>query len=127
VLAGQRRKTLRLGASSRFARPALSHWLRVPRRSAAALLALGCALPLLAPSRSSACSLVVRGTACVGSQRPNHALHDQLPPPSNAAAPSQPDAPPSEGAFLPVLLVLALNSAAMLIRLVSSRPSWIKD
>jgi hypothetical protein len=127
VLAGQRRKTVRLDALG-LAGPALSHWLQVPRRLVLALLAFGCVLPLLVPSRSSACSLVVRGAPCVGSQRSNHARHDQVPPRPPAAAPSRPDAPPpAEGGSLPVLLILALNSAVMLIRLVSSAPSWIKD
>jgi hypothetical protein len=128
VLAGQRREAVRLGAGLRFAGPAASHPLRAPRRLVLALLALGCAFSLLAPSHSSAYGLVVRDAPWVGSQRPNHALHNQGPPRSNAAAPSQPDAPPrAEGGSLPVLLILALNSAVLLIRLVSSPPGWIKD
>ena len=64
----------------------------------------------------------------LGSLQSNHARHDQVPPRLTAAAPSRPDVPSTaDGASLPVLLVLALNSAAMLIRLVSSPPSWIKD
>jgi hypothetical protein len=81
---------------------------RLRPRLTVAVLALGCVLPLLAPSQSWASGLVV-------------------PPHLTAAAPSRPDMPSSEGAFLPVLLVLALNSAAMVIRLVSSPPSWLKD
>jgi hypothetical protein len=129
VLAGQRREAVRLGAGLRLAGPAPSHQLPVPRRLVLALLALGCALSLLAPSHSSASSPVVpRDASWVGSQRPNHARHNQGPPRSNAAAPSQPDAPPrAEGGSLPVLLILALDSAAMVIRLVSSPPGWIKD
>jgi hypothetical protein len=50
-----------------------------------------------------------------------------VPPRLTAAAPSQPDVPSTaDGASL-LVLVLALNSAGMLIRLVSSPPSWIKD
>jgi hypothetical protein len=127
VLAGERRETARLGTASGFARPAVSRWLRVTRRFAAVLLACGCVLPLLAPSRSSARSLVVRDAPRVASQRPIYPLHNHVPPDLTAAAPSQPDVPPSEGAFVPVLLVLALNSAAMVVRLVSSPPSWMKD
>jgi hypothetical protein len=84
-------------------------------------------VPLLAPSRSSACSLVVRDAPRVASQRPIYPRHDHVPPDLTVAAHSQPDVPPSEGAFLSVLLGLALNSAAMVIRLVSSPPSWMKD
>jgi hypothetical protein len=84
-------------------------------------------LPLLTPSRSSACRLVVRDAPCVASQQPIYPRHDHVPPRSTAAARSQPEVPSSDGAFLPVLVVLALNSAAMVIRLVSSPPSWIKD
>jgi hypothetical protein len=127
VLAGQRRKTVRLDAGLGLAGPAPSHRLRVPRRLVLALLALSCVLPLLAPSRSSASSLVVGRETDAGSPQSHHARHDQVPPPT-AAAPSRPDAPPpAEGGSLPVLLILALNSAVMLIRLVSSPPSWIKD
>jgi len=60
--------------------------------------------------------------------RPNYARHDEVLRRLTVAAHSQPDArSTAERASLPVLLVLALNSAAMLIRLVSSPPSWIKD
>lgn len=128
MLAGERREAVRLGAGSGFAGPAASHPLRVPRRLAVALLALGFVLPLLAPSRSSASSLIVRREANAGGLQPNHPRHDQVPPQLTAAAPSRPDVPSTaERASLPVLLVLALNSAAMVIRLVSSPPSWMKD
>jgi hypothetical protein len=127
VLAGQRREAVRLGAGLRLAGPAPSHQLPVPRRLVLALLALGCTFSLLAPSHSSASSPVVPRDAHARSLRPNHARHDEVPPRLTAAARSQPDAPPNEGAFLLVLLVLALDSAAMVIRLVSSPPSWIKD
>jgi hypothetical protein len=130
MLAGQRRAAVRLGAGLGFAGPAPSHPLRVPGRLALvlALLALGCALPLLAPSHSSASSLVVRREAHARSPRPNYARHDEVPPRLTAAALSRSDErPTAERASLTVLLVLALNSAAMLIRLVSSPPSWIKD
>jgi hypothetical protein len=70
---------------------------------------------------------VVRDAPCVASQQLIYPRHDHAPPRSNAAAPSRPDVPSSGGALLPILLVLALNSAAMVIRLVSSPPSWIKD
>jgi hypothetical protein len=92
-----------------------------------ALLAFGCVLPLLAPSRSSASSLVVGRETDAGNPQSHHA-HDQVPPRQTAAVPGRPDAPPpAEGGSLPVLLILALNSAVMLIRLVSSPPNWIKD
>jgi hypothetical protein len=123
VLADQRRETVWLGTDAGSAGP----HRRVLRRVAVALLASSCVLPLLAPSRSSACSLVVRDAPCVASQQPIYPRHDHVPPRSNAAARSQPDVPSSEPAFLPVLLVLALNSTAMVIRLVSSPPSWMKD
>jgi uncharacterized membrane protein YbhN (UPF0104 family) len=126
VLAGLRRVAVRLGAGSGFAGSAPSHRLGVPRRLAVALLALSCVLPLLAPNQSSASSLVVRREANAGSLQPSHARHDQVPPHLTAAAPSRPDVPSSEGAFLPFLLVLALNSVVMVIRLVSSPPSWMK-
>jgi hypothetical protein len=128
VLAGHRREPVRLGAGLRLAGPAASHPLRASRRVVLALLALGCAVSLLAPSPSSASSRVVpRDASWVGSQRPNHARRDQGPPRLTAAARSQPDAPANQGAFLLVLLVLALDAAAMVIRLVSSAPGWIKD
>ena len=128
ALAGQRREAVRLGAGLRFAGPAASHPLRAPRRLVLALLALGCAFSLLAPSHSSASSPVVPRDAHARSLRPNHARHDEVPPRLTAAARSQPDAPPrAEGGSLPVLLILALNSAVLLIRLVSSPPGWIKD
>jgi uncharacterized membrane protein YbhN (UPF0104 family) len=126
VLAGLRRVAVRLGAGSGFAGSAPSHRLGVPRRLAVALLALSCVLPLLAPNQSSASSLVVRREANAGSLQPSHPRHDQVPPHLTAAAPSRPDVPSSEGAFLPFLLVLALNSVVMVIRLVSSPPSWMK-
>jgi hypothetical protein len=126
VLAGQRRKTVRLGAGLRLAGPAPSHRLRVARRLVLALLAFGCVLPLLAPSRSSASSLVVGRETDAGNPQSHHARHDQVR--QTAAVPGRPEAPPpAEGGSLPVLLILALNSAVMLIRLVSSPPSWIKD
>jgi hypothetical protein len=128
VLAGQRREAVRLGAGLGLAGPAPSHPLRVPRLSVLALLALGCAFSLLAPSQSSASSLVVRRETHAGSPQSHRARHAQVPPHLTAAAPSQPDVRSiADGASLPVLLVLALNSAVMLIRLVSSPPSWIKD
>jgi len=128
VLAGQRRKTVRLDAGLRLAGPAPSHRLRVPRRLVLALLALSCVLPLLAPSRSSASSLVVGRETDAGNPQSHHARHDQVPSRQTAAVPGRPDAPPpAEGGSLPVLLILALNSAVMLIRLVSSPPNWIKD
>jgi hypothetical protein len=80
-----------------------------------ALLALGFVLPLLAPSRSSASSLIVRREANAGGLQPNHPRHDQVSPQLTAAAPSRPDVRPTEGASLQVLFVLTLNSAAMLI------------
>jgi hypothetical protein len=120
VLAGQRRVAVRLGAGLRFAGPAASHRVRVPRRLVLALLALGCAFSLLVPSHSSASNLVVPREAHARSLRPNHAR-------LNAAARSRSDErPTAERASLPVLLILALNSVVMLIRLVSSRPSWMK-
>jgi hypothetical protein len=111
-----------------LAGPAPSHPLRVPRRLVLALLALGCAFSLLAPSHSSASSLVVPREALARSLRPNHARHDEVPPRLTAAERSRPDVrPTAERASLLVLLVLTLNSAVMLIRLVSSPPSWLKD
>jgi hypothetical protein len=128
VLAGQRRVAVRLGAGLKFAGPAPSHRLGVPRRFAVALLALGCVLSLLAPSHSSASSLVVPREAHARSLRPNYARHDEVPPHLTAAAPSRPDVRSiADGASLLLLLVLALNSAAMVIRLASSPPSWMKD
>jgi hypothetical protein len=128
VLAGQRRETVRLGSGSGLPGPAPSHRLGVPRRLVLALLALGCAFSLLAPSHSSASNLVVPREAHARSLRPNHARYDEVPPRPTAAAPSRPDVPSTaNGASGLVLLVLALNAAAMLIRLVSSPPSWIKD
>jgi hypothetical protein len=128
VLADQRRETPRLGARSRFARPAPAHRPRVSWRPAAALLALGCAFSLLAPGHSSASSLVVPREAHARSPRSNYARHDEVPPRLTGAERSRSDAPPpAERASLPVLLILALNSAVMLIRLVSSPPNWIKD
>jgi hypothetical protein len=128
VLAGQRREAVRLGAGLGFARPAPSHRLHVPRRFVAALLAHGCAFSLLAPSQSSASSLIVRREAHARSLRPNYARHDEVPPRRTAAAPSRPEVRSiADGASLLILLVLALNSAAMLIQLVSSPASWIKD
>jgi hypothetical protein len=128
VLAGQRRETARLATASGFARPDPSHRLRVPLRLAAALLASGCVLALLAPCHSSASNLLVPREAHARSLRPNYARHAQVPPRLTAPAPSRPDVRSvADGASLPVLLVLALNSAGMLIRLVSSPPSWIKD
>ena len=128
MLAGQRRKTLRLDAGLGLAGPTPSHRLRVPRRLVLALLALSCVLPLLAPSRSSASRLVVGREANTGSLQPNRPRRAQEPPHLTAAVPGRPDAPPpAEGGSVPVLLILALNSAVMLIRLVSSPPNWIKD
>jgi hypothetical protein len=128
VLAGQRREAVRLGAGSRLAGPALSQRPRVPRRLAAALLALGCVLSLLAPNQSSASGLVVHRETHAGSPQSHHPRHDQAPPQLTAAAPSRPAVrPTADGASVLVLLVLTLNSAAMLIRVVSSPPSWMKD
>jgi hypothetical protein len=128
VLAVQRREAVRLGAGSGLAGPAPSHPLRVPRRLAVALLALGFVLPLLAPSRSSASSLILRREANAGGLQPNHSRHDQVPPQLTAAVPSRPDVrPTADGASVLVLLVLTLNSAVMLIRVASSPPSWMKD
>ncbi len=128
MLAGQRRAAVRLGAGLGLAGPAPSHPLRVPRRLVLALLALGCAFLLLAPSHSSASSLVVRREAHARSLRPNYARHDEVTPRLTAAERSRSDVrPTAERASLLVLLVLALNSAVMLFRLVSSPPSWIKD
>ncbi len=127
-LAGQPPDTVALGAGSGFAGPARSHRLGVPRRLVVALLALGCVLPLVAPSRSSAFSLVVRREANAHTLQSHHPRHAQLASQLTAAAPTRPDAPPSaDGASVPVLLVLTLNSAAMLIRVVSSPPSWMRD
>jgi hypothetical protein len=128
VLAGLPREAVRLGSGSRFAGPARSHRLGVPLRLAVALLALGCVLPLLAPNQSSASSLIVPRETHAGSRQSHHARHDQVPAHLTAAAPSRPDVRSiTDGASLLILLVLALNSAAMVIRLVSSPPSWIKD
>jgi hypothetical protein len=119
---------MRLGAGSGFARPAPSHRLRVPRRLAVALLAVDWAVALVAPSFSSASSLVVRREANAGSLQPNRPRRAQVPPHLAAAPPSRPDLRSiADGPSLLVLLVLALNSAAMEIRLVGSPPSWMKD
>jgi hypothetical protein len=127
VLAEQLRETMRLGTDAGSVGSARPH-ARFLRRVAVALLAFGCVLPLLAPSRSSAFRLLVRREAPTGSLRPNNVRHDHLPPRPTAAAPRRPDAsPPAEGGSLPILLILALNSVAMLARLVSSPPSWIKN
>jgi len=128
MLAGHRRETVRLSSGPGFAGPAPSHRPGVPRRLAVALLARGCVLSPIAPNQSSACSLVVRCETHAGSPQSHHAHHAQVPPHLTAAAPSRPNAPPpAEGGSLPVLLILALNSAVMLIRLVSSPARWIKD
>jgi hypothetical protein len=104
--------------------PAVSHR---PSRAPRTAFALGCVLPLLAPNQSSASSIVVRGEAHARSLRPNCARHAQVPHHLTAAAPSRPDvSSTADGASVLVPLVLALNSAAMVIRLVSSPPSWIK-
>jgi hypothetical protein len=133
VLAGQRHAAARLGAGLGLAGPAPSHPLRVPRRLVLALLALGCALPLLAPSHSSASSLVVRRGAHARSLRPIHARHDEVSSRLTAAERRRFDVRPTaerasdRRTFLLVLLVLVLNSAVMLFRLLSSPPSWIPD
>jgi hypothetical protein len=122
------RETVRLGSGSRFAGPAPSRRLGVPRRLAVASLALGCVLSLLAPNQSSASSLVVPRETHAGSPQSHRARHAQVPPHLTDTAPSRPDVPSTaDGASVLVLLVLALNSAAMVIRLVGSPPSWIKD
>ncbi|MDQ6805434.1 MAG: hypothetical protein M3065_10830 [Actinomycetota bacterium] len=93
-----------------------------------ALLALGFVLPLLAPNRSWASSLVARHEIHAGSPQSHHASHAQVPPHTAVAAPSRPDVrSTADGASVLVLLVLTLNSAAMLIRVASSPPSWMKD
>jgi hypothetical protein len=128
VLAGQRRAAVRLGAGLGLAGPAPSHPPRVPRRFVLALLTLGCAFLLLAPSHSSASSLVVRREARARSLRPNYAGHNEVPPRLTATERSRSDVrPTADRASLLVLLVLALNSAVMLFRLGSSPPSWMKD
>ena len=128
MLAVQRREAVRLGAGSGLAGPAPSHPLRVPRRLAVALLALGCVLSLLAPNQSSASSLVVRRETHAGSPQSHHARHDQVPPQLTAAVPSRPDVRSvADGASVLVLLFLALNSVAMVIRVASSPPSWMRD
>jgi hypothetical protein len=133
VLAGQRRAAVRLGAGLGLAGPAPSHPLRVPRRFVLALLALGCAFLLLAPSHSSASSLVVRREAHARSLRPNDTRHDEVPSRLTAAERSRSDVRPTaerasdRRTCLLVFLVLALNSAVMLFRLLSSPPSWIPD
>jgi hypothetical protein len=133
VLAGHRRAAVRLGAGLGLAGPGPSHPLRVPRRFVLALLALGCALPLLAPSHSSASSLVVRREAHARSLRPNYARHDEVPSRLTAAEPSRSDVRPTaerasdRRTCLLAFLVLALNSAVMLFRLLNSPPSWLKD
>jgi hypothetical protein len=61
-----------------------------------------------------------------GGLRPNYARHDEVPRRLAAVARTRSDVrPAAEGAFLPVVLVLALSSAVMLIRLVSSPPTWM--
>jgi len=111
LLAGQRPDTVRLGAVSGFAGPALSPQPRVPRRLAVALLALGFFLPLLAPNQSSASSRIVRREANAGGLQPNHPRHDTVPPQLRAAAPSRPDVPrTADSASVLVLLFLTLNS-----------------
>jgi hypothetical protein len=95
---------------------------------ALALLALGFVLPLLAPNQSWASSLVDRHKTHAGSPQSHQASHAQLPPDTAVAAPSRPDVrSTAEGASVLVLLVLTVNSAAMLIRVASSPPSWMKD
>ena len=101
---------------------------RVPRRLAVALLLLGIVLPLLAPSRSLASSLIARRQAHARGPQSHHPRRDQVPTHPAAAAPRQPDVrSTADDASVPVLLVLVLNSAVMLIRVASPPPSWIKD
>jgi hypothetical protein len=127
VLAGQGRETARLGVASGFARPAPPHRLGVRWRLAAALLASGCVLTLFAPNQSSASNLLVPREIHAGSPQSHNARHAQVPPHLTAAVPSRPAVPSiADGASLAILLVLALNSAAMVIRLVTSPPSWMK-
>jgi hypothetical protein len=71
---------------------------------------------------------MVRRETNAGSLRSYHARHAQAPPHLTAAATSRPDVPSiADGASVLLLLVLALNSAAMVIRLLSAPPSWMKD
>lgn len=89
--------------------------------------ALGSALLLLAPAPSSASGLVVRREAHSSSLRSSYFRQDQAPPSHTVAARNRRDLRPrTHGASLPVLIVLALNSAVMLIRVLSSPPNWIK-
>jgi hypothetical protein len=128
LLAGRRADRVRLGVGSGFVLPTVPHRPRVLRRLAEALVALGFVLPLLAPSRSSASSFVIRREANAGGPQPNQARQDQAPPQPTAAAPSRPDVrPTTDGASVLVLLILTLNSAVMLIRVTNSPPRWMKD
>lgn len=98
-----------------------------PRRPTLALLAVGCGLSLLVPSASSASSLMVRDGGETPVLRPISARHHQIAPRHAVVTHHRPAAQPSaDGAFLPMLLFLALSSAVMVIRLVSSPPGWIK-
>jgi hypothetical protein len=124
---GQRPDTVALRAGVEFAGPDLWQRSRVPRRFAVALLALGLVVPLLAPSRSSAFSLVVGREVKAGDLQLNHRRHDQVPPQLTAAASSRARVHPrTDDASVLVVLILALNSAVMLIRVASSPPSWMK-
>ncbi len=98
-----------------------------PRRPTLALLAVGCGLSLLVPSASSASSLVVRDGGATPVLRQISARHDQVAPGLAVVTRRRSAAhPTADGAFLPVLLFLALSSAVMMIQLVSSPPGWIK-
>jgi hypothetical protein len=122
------RETVRLGYGSGFAGPAPSHRLGVLRRLVVALLALGCVVSLLAPNQSWASSLVAGHEDRAGRPQSHYARQAQVPPHTARAVPSRPDVrSTADGVSVLVLLILALNSAGMLIRVVSSPPSWIKD
>jgi hypothetical protein len=128
VQAGRRGQPLWPAARSAFAGAAPSNRRRIPGRSVLSLLALACAMSLIAANQSSAAGFVVRRDQSARSLRPHAPRRDEIPPPFSPAVHNQPDArPTADGASLPVLLVLALNSAVVLIRLVSAPPSWMRD
>lgn len=98
------------------------------RRLPVALLVAGFVLPLLTPSTSSAFGLITQRQADAGGLQAAAARHELEPPELAAASVArQPGRPTADGALHLVLLVLALNSAVMLIRMASSPPGWMKD
>ena len=102
--------------------------LGVPRRLAVALLALGCVVSLLAPNQSWASSHAARHDTHAGSPQSHQARYVQVSPDTAMASPSRPDVrSTADGASFLLVLVLALNSAVMFIRVVTSPPSWMKD